>query len=516
MASFTPVAALPVTAVEEPVGVSAPVSFYLSCFGWTGAPDDPDAPNRHYAPRVLSPLRIDRSIPIVPDAARRVLLQLGDSTLANADGGLDELIRRMAIDGHEVAVKAIGRTARYATAETVFRGTGSSWKLATDGSGALSLRDASWRLDAPAQQALYGGTGGRDGGPDLKNKPQPLLFGDCRNVRLVLIDAASWTYQCHSGPIDAVTAVYDAGKALTPGLDYADVFAAPTPPTGTFITERASGLIRLGAKPAGTVTADIRGDKSFGVYVSSAAGIAFRLAHSLGNIPDANFDLLSFDLLNTLQPAPIGVYTHTREVRLSDLIDAVLGAIGAWWGANRFDKIEVGRLGLPGVKPVAQLTTADIISLDLLDTPAQINPPLWRVRVGWQRNWTPPSEIGAVAGDIEDERLTFLANEYRYASYENPGLTVAHLRAQEITLPGLFAEEADAEAEAQRLQQLYAGPFQLARIRTKLQGYLIPLCRTIGVTYPRYGLANGKNVITVAQGIDASRNESTVDILIAA
>ncbi len=70
------------------------------------------------------------------------------------------------------------------------------------------------------------------------------------------------------------------------------------------------------------------------------------------------------------------------------------------------------------------------------------------------------------------DRRTFLANEYRYGVHEYAGLPVAHLRAQEMTVPGLFAEEADADAEAQRL---YAGPLQLAQIRIKLQGYLIPL-----------------------------------------
>jgi len=516
MVGIAPIASFPIAAVEEPVGgVSAPVPFYLSDIGWTGEPDDPDAPNRHYVPRVISPLRINREIPIVPDASRRVLQQLGDITMVNADGALDDLVRRMAIDGHEVTVKAVGRKAPYATAETIFKGTASSWKLASDGSVALSLRDASWKLDAPAQQNVYGGTGGVDGGPDLKNKPLPLLFGECLNVLAVLVDSATWTYQVHGGAIEAVLAVYDSGKALNAGVDYdTDLTLAPTPPAGTFITQKNAGRFRLAAKPAGQVTADIRGDRTFGPYVSSAAGIAFRIAHSLGGIPDDQFDLMSFDLLNNVQQAPVGLYTGTNQVRLSDMIDVILGSIGAWWGANRLDKIEVGRLDLPGPKPLARLVTPDILGFDLLDTPSQINPPLWKVRVGHQRNWTP--NLSPIAGDVTGDRLTFLANEYRFGSFEDPSLMVAHLRAQETALPGLFANEADAEAEAQRLQTLYAGPFQLARIRTKLQGFLIPMNRTINVTYPRYGLQDGKNVITVGQGIDASHNESTIDILIAA
>jgi hypothetical protein len=146
-----------------------------------------------------------------------------------------------------------------------------------------------------------------------------------------------------------------------------------------------------------------------------------------------------------------------------------------------------------------------------METPDTINPPLYQVSIGYQRNWTP--QIGTIAGSVTAERQGFLANEYRYGTFADVDLTVAHLRAQQITLPGLFAREEDAVAEAQRIQQLYAGPFQLARLPLKLQGFLIPLNRTISVDYPRYGLAGGKNVLVVGQGIDAASNSSTIDIL---
>ncbi len=92
-----------------------------------------------------------------------------------------------------------------------------------------------------------------------------------------------------------------------------------------------------------------------------------------------------FELLNNLQLAPVGVYTGITQVRLANMIDAVLGSIGASWGANRFDKIKVGRLDLPGKDPVARIGTADIIHFELLDTPQQINPPLRKARAAWQR-----------------------------------------------------------------------------------------------------------------------------------
>jgi hypothetical protein len=513
LAAIKAIGSLPIAAIDEPTGISAPVPFYFSDIGWTAAPDDPDAPNRHYAPRIAQggTLRLDRSIPITPDAQRRVLLQLGDITLVNGDRALDDLVRRMAIDGRLVKLLCGRPGGRYADFVTVFIGTASSWKLAGDGSIALTLRDASWQLDAPAQRNLYAGTGMAGGGLDVKNKPKPLCYGECLNVPLAYIDTTNRVFQVHDGPIEAVIAVYDAELALTAGIDVDDIWAAAPPAAGTYITQKSGGYIRLGDKPQGTITADVRGDKAFGSYVSTAGGIAFRIAHDRGGIADDKFDLTSFELLNNVQPAPVGIYTGLSTFTIADLWDSVLGSINAWYGANAQDKIQVGRLDLPRDTAAARLTTKDITALTLQDTPSNINPPVYKVSIGYQRNWTPsPSSI---AGAVTDDRLAFLANEYRYGNFEDIDLLVPHLRAQEMTLPGLFANEADADAEAERLQQLYGGPFQQAQLVTKLQGYLIQPDFTINTDYPRYGLDGGRNVIVTGQGIDGSRNEATIQFL---
>src|SRR5437763_4357746 len=84
------------------------------------------------------------------------------------------------------------------------------------------------------------------------------------------------------------------------------------------ISQKSGGYIRLG-DVAGTITADVRGDKAFGSYVSTAGGIAFRIAHDRGGIADDQFNLTSFELLNNAQPAPIGVYTGTNTFTIADL-----------------------------------------------------------------------------------------------------------------------------------------------------------------------------------------------------
>lgn len=78
------------------------------------------------------------------------------------------------------------------------------------------------------------------------------------NIKPVLIDPSYLVYQMHSGALAA--AVYDRDVPLTPeGRDYASLSSlmdAEIEP-GRFATCALAGVLRLGARPDGAVTADI-------------------------------------------------------------------------------------------------------------------------------------------------------------------------------------------------------------------------------------------------------------------
>jgi hypothetical protein len=504
-----PVGDLPVAAFDEPGVGAAPITLRFSDRGWTSEPDD-DPPDTHWESRVTEPLSVLRSLPITPDADSRVLMQLGQMTLINSDAALDDTVRTGAMDGRPISVKIGAPHVRRAEFQTMIDCTAGNWRLADNGAVVLDMRDGAWEMDAPAQANLYGGTGGLDGTGELEGRPKPLAFGACLNVPPVLIDPEALIYQVHDGAIDAVTAVYDRGLALTFEANVADISAGIVS-AGHFKVQRSGGYIRLGSVPTGIVTADIRGDKAWGVYVSSAPKIAFRIAHDRGGLPDSRFALTTIEALHNRQPAPIGIYQGPEVATLGDLLNAALGGINAWWGPNRFNQFEFGRVDRPDAQPRWFIDADDILEFSLLEPPATISPPVWRMRVGYQRNWTP--QLTDLAAGVAPDRRQFLANEYRYATSSDISLTVAHRRAQDVTRPALFANKADAEAEALRERLLYSGDLQLGRARLKHQGFLVPLNSTGQVTFPRYGLASGRNAIAVGQSITASRNESTIDIL---
>jgi len=69
-------------------------------------------------------------------------------------------------------------------------------------------------LDQPVQQNVYAGTGGLEGGSNLKDKPKPRVFGKPRNIEPTLVSSDLGIFQVSDGALEAVDAVYNSGAAL--------------------------------------------------------------------------------------------------------------------------------------------------------------------------------------------------------------------------------------------------------------------------------------------------------------
>src|SRR5215218_3470456 len=254
-------------------------SFRLLAATHEFATDPTDTPlvNVPFRGTLQRTLRVDRTI-VSGSGFGAMSASWGELELINADGYYDDLIQYYAMDGRRVVV-TIGQLGRpYNSYRTIFDGTASGWSIEEDVLR-IALRDNGYKLEVPASKTLYGGTGGLDGGTDLKGKRKPLAFGAVENCSPVLLIPAEQVYQLHDGPVNAITAVYDRGSALTVGSDYADSvqLRAATVAAGSFATCIAEGMFRLGSTPAGTVTANVQGDKTGGTYVSTTGTIIRRL-----------------------------------------------------------------------------------------------------------------------------------------------------------------------------------------------------------------------------------------------
>ena len=133
------------------------------------------------------------------------------------------------------------------------------------------------RLEVNKPPNFYLGTGGTEGGDDLKGKPKPLCFGQVFNVPAVPVDTANLIYQVHDGIINSVTAAYDRGVALNK--------VGGVPAAGEYSDDLANGTFTLGGSPTGTVTADVQGSADPS-YVSVTSDIVKRVVKSYGGLKD--------------------------------------------------------------------------------------------------------------------------------------------------------------------------------------------------------------------------------------
>lgn len=477
----------------------------------TGASDDP--PHTNFRPRLLTPYSYEVSLPLPGSGETRGRASFGLVEIANPDGALNDLLTaswpgrmlEIKVGGTLYRGRAGERTLALADFGTVFRGTVASvtWD---DERIYLALRDRSELLDRPIQETLYAGTGGGEGGDDLKGRPKPLGFGVCLNVEPPMEDAANLVMRLHDGPINAVTEVRSKGMALDFEADYADLAAliGATLAGSEYATCLAEGRIRLGDDPDGSVTVDFEGDATGG-YVASAANVARRIA-TWAHLSEDEVADGSVNNLHAANPAAVGVWTGTESVTAAELIDRVLASVEGWWYFDREGLLTVGRHVDPAGEPaVREVTDALIVEgeIERIETPE----PVWQYRIGWGHNHRTQTadELPSLTAA---ERVPY-RDAWRYEPASDTTARGIFRSARTVQVDALFVDQSDAGDEAAR---------RLARDRTQRDGYRVTKVRDFfghapgqvdRLTFPRLGLA--KNMVVTRLAEDAGARTTTLE-----
>lgn len=471
--------------------------------------DDDTPAAQPYRGTLDQPISFKRSI-LGGDTIGQFTSGSGEMEIVNTDGSYDYLIQQYAIDGREIELR-LGRISdNFSTWHTVFRGTASDWSVEED-VVRIELQDYGYKLSVPLQPNVYGGTGGADGTADMAGKRKPLAFGYVFNVEPPLLVPNRLIYQAHDGQIEDIVAVYDRGVPLTKAADYATyaLLNAATVASGTYATCFAEGLFRLNASPAGTVTCDVKGDKTGGIYVNAASTIVRRIINRATVLNDPT-DLYepSFTRIGATQSAEIGFWSGVDDViMVAAALAQIMGSVGGWAGFRRNGKLEVNIFEAPALQPVLYLDVTDAIEVKRDKLPAALTPPPWRHRVGYQKNYTVQSDL---AGSVSDTRRAFAAEEYRLAEASNTTILIDHPFAHDLPpVNGLFVNQVDANTEAERLLDLHRDTRAIYRITMPAvpgRAYLINLGETINVTYPRWDLSVGRNLRVVEFNEDGKNN----------
>lgn len=418
----------------------------------------------------------------------RVYAQL---ELDNADGALDTLLANYSIGGRRARI-LVGRPGdALADFGVEFSGVALTPVIAQQ-SVRIALSDGSRKLERIANETAYAGTGGVEGGSDLKGKRKPRCYGKVYNVSPPLVDSANLIYQVHDGAINDVPQAYDRGVALTK--------VAGAPAAGQYQVDTTAGTLKLGATPAGTVTCNVEGDASGSGYTTRIADIVKRILLNQAGLATTEVDSTSFDNLNGAAGGAVGIWLGTEPRACAEVVRELLVGVGAWGGFSRSGAFTVGVLDSPvGVTPSGELTDREIVSVTRLPLPSEVDPVVWRVVVGYQKNYTVQNDFAAA---VTAAQRTFAAEPMRTAKQENATIQSRHLHALELgPLPGLYVNESDASAEATRLLNLWGSVRGMYEVKTRPLALNRDIGQVVTLRHPRHGFASGRAARVVGHAV---------------
>ena len=472
-------------------------TIYYSTQGFTTEPADTPS-NQHFEGRIDTALSFSRSMFQQGVIGGKSIPSFGELRLANPDGALDDL-SGYAFDGRAVTIKLGAVDDAYSDYSTIFEGTADGIEF-TDTDVVIRLRDFQETLTLPIQTTLYAGTGGNEGGADLKGTRKPLCFGRCLNVTPIMIDAATGLYQVHDGPINDVDALYVGGVGYTK-------VAAP-PGANQYSVNVTTGVVTVNGGPlTAQVTCDVQGSKP-STYLVTTADIMDEIVQTYGGFSAGDIDATSISDLNTANSATVGIYVDGKnEKTILSVLDELIASVGGFYGFNRSGKFEVGQIVAPTGTADGEYSETEILSLQRVPTHVASH----RVTLGYEPNWTKQVEFQLAAGAASATR-DFTAREFRHVTTNDAAVLTKHLNATELKLNTLMDSSAAATTEAARLLVIYKADRDVYRVRLKVQPFTLHLNDVVQITFGRYGLTSGKKFLVVGLVEDADLNEIELEL----
>jgi hypothetical protein len=484
---------------------------------------------RVFPPLLASAFAIDRRVDLDPVGTGSAVAW-GSVSLANPNGQWDSVVASQNSDGRAVRIysgrkafdpaRGIWTDPAFADLALAFSGLATPWAL-TEITLDVPLRGAEYWLTQPLQSALYGGTGGLDGGADLTGLPKPKTRGGTsgnpvQNVPAVLVDPTNRIYQYSDGP-GMVVAVAEGGDQtnIVFQTDVSDLYTGSTTP-GHYRTNNARGLFQLGSTPVRTITADVTGAFPVAGTQTTLAAIVRYLLTEDTKLPAGNLDTTSFAAIDSAYPYLAGLYFGPAPVAGLDAAGAALAGAGMKMVPLRTGALSVLPMEPPGTHtPVATFTTANTVSVTPIPLPANVSPPPFRFRVGYAQNYNPNTTDVSPAVTSMD-RKSFLAAQFRYAGWSSGAVLTQYRRPNDpAPLPGPLLVLADAQAVANRLGALWG-------VRRRLYSVVLPrdvaIAREFGDTvtlvHPLDDLRAGQPGVVVGEQIRSADATITLMVLV--
>lgn len=423
----------------------------------------------------------------------------GVMTVKIGDGDHDAILDYL-WDGRQVRVLMGADGFDYSEFEPVFVGTAADIEF-DERELRIIMRDKAELLNLPIQETVYSGSGGLEGGDDIKGQGKPLCYGVRKNITPILVDRANLIYQWHDGSSEACDGAFDGALALTPAAtpDVADI-TVPSVAAGEYVTQLSGGYIKLGAEPAKALTLDVRGDNTGG-YVDTAADIGKRVVINHTMYTASDIDLQSISDTNTANSAAVGWYGNSGTP--ADVLSQLMDSIGGSWVFNRSGELVFGVFQFS--TSVGTISRNDIKSIQRVRSPI----PTWRRQLGYAESCTVQSQQDLVSA-ATDARKDFVSRQFRLAVSESAAIKTRRALSESVEINTLLDDATEAATEAARQQGIFGADRHRYNITAKRQQFKYRAGQTITIDHPRFGFPADAVILGIVENTGSRNTEFRV------
>jgi hypothetical protein len=499
--------------------------------GYRTLPTDPSGPIA-YPPWIDSAFQMNRQMNLDPSRSS-VAGAWGQVRLSNQGNRFDSVVAVQNSDARDTIIRYGEKTwnqsrmfypdPSISTLTVAFHGIASPWVM-TETELQIPIQDATYWLNQPYQTNLYDGSGTYGGGANLAGLPKPITRGGTaahavQNVTPTLMDATNLIYQ-YNNCAGTVVALYEGGFAtFTSDGDVANLYAGSVS-AGHYRTDNSRGLFQLGSAPTSglPITCDVTGQFPIGGVINLIVELAqWALADDI-QLPNTYFDATSFTAIDAKCPYIAGFFIPTSASLPTGLsvIDFLLSSIGA-----KLVPLRNGRLGClllrtpPNSVGLADTFSAiNIVSALPVVLPNAISPPTFRVRVGYQKNYTLMSS--GISASATAARRAYIGTTGNVVSSVNSTVQTAYARPNDLPIiDSALLVSTDAQAVSDAVIALWGVQRRLYDVEVSQRvGIKREFGDFIGLNYSIAGLPNGTVGQFVGDQMDSATATSKVRILV--
>lgn len=475
-----------------------PVVLRFSSGDYTSPPPD----NQYYENRLKQPALFTNS------AFGNAIIQssgtagFGEATLVNNDGALEYLVD-YAIDGREMRVKL--READ-GTINTVIVGTVQSISF-EENQVSIRLRSPSEEFDLEHPHEKYLGNNVLPDGvegteDDIKGTRKPEVYGSVMNASPVLVNTAKLVYEFHRYDTEAdLIAVYDRGILLTHEDVYvslAALLAATIPAShyGIF-----AGYLRLGSQPDGEITADV-------VSEDELLGDVFEHV-----VTEVGKTVNAADIAPLNAVGRVGIYLRDDFKTTAEILDILAASCGGYWWVDKAGDVRMKQLVAPS-SPTVFLKDYHTVRIDRKSIASGSNNlPVWEVSLKADKVETVQRDLAAA---VPADRKARLAEQFREGVYSDSAVKTRHPLSEEIEYETALRDLADADFQAQRIQELLGVRRDSVLLEVRLDDDpdvidAIEIGTVVNLENYKF-YPSGKDFIVLGYTVDAKRYRVTLEL----